>query len=952
MRMIFWTSTIWTDIDDRISGLIQSSSGVAFPGYIAYAIGLFVLVVIFLIIALVLKRINWTKKRSEEGKIVEPRKQEQATEEEPLGMDLKKNTDDESITGQQINESPTATTHEPMNNTFLIGSGMSSDENYFGSLIKEIKRIDQIIKFNIDKWKKEHSNDANEFPGLCITENELDGILQSPMHELEAGSENEKEQTIQTISENIYENLEKEKYPRLYNLQNLFQLDLFEIEVLLICLASELDLRYEKLYSYLQNDVTKRRPTVDLLINLLCPSFGRKLRAREYFSEEAGLIRNRLIYFTGDGQEGQMPLLSRSVKIDERIVGYLLGSDEIDGRIRSYSSIIEPRKSFDDLIFPEEEKNAIRELINRRRNLKNPMFFFHGAYGTGKKMTAEAICRELGIPLLLVDSKFLLKGNPQETLKIIIREACLQNSSLYLERIDTLQEKEDVIDFFGIIQELDFFPNWIFLASEMSYAPCGNLMNHSFIEMSFPIPSFTSRKKLWESLLREEVSDIDINALAGKFNFSGGQIKDAISTARNFAIMRNPADSKMTVEDLYRGCKAQSNKNLSSFARSISPRYSWNDIVLPKDLKEHLKEVSGYIKHRGKVYTDWGFDAKLSLGKGLNVLFSGPSGAGKTMAAEVIAKEAGLDIYKIDLSTVVSKYIGETEKILNKIFLEAGTSNAILFFDEADALFGKRSEVKDSHDRYANIEINYLLQKMEEHEGIVILASNFKSNIDEAFLRRMNFALEFPFPDEELRKKIWIDIFPPGTPVSTTLFHTSDIKDPTNLRARLQDRKDPLSAYLQTQFSLHIQEISEDSDSKRVDTLKENLASELNRVIEGPSIFDEQLFEHVALKKTTRAMVKQDLQGEELIRLNRLLLAEAYPDEITKGIDFVFLAKFKITGGNIKNIALSAAFLAASESEISTVKMKHIIKATKREFQKMGKPCTPEDFGEYYELVK
>ncbi len=219
----------------------------------------------------------------------------------------------------------------------------------------------------------------------------------------------------------------------------------------------------------------------------------------------------------------------------------------------------------------------------------------------------------------------------------------------------------------------------------------------------------------------------------------------------------------------------------------------------------------------------------------LLISLSGSSGAGKTMAAEVIAKESGLDLYKIDLSSVVSKYIGETEKILKKIFLEAETSNAILFFDEADALFGKRSEVKDAHDRYANIETNYLLQKMEEHEGIVILASNFKSNIDEAFLRRIHFSIEFTSPEEDIREKIWTHIFPDDTPINDD-------------------------------------------------------------------------------------------------------------------VDYSFLSKFKITGGNIKNIALNAAFLAAGDS--NDVKMEHIIRATKREFQKMGKLCTFGDFGEYYEVVK
>jgi SpoVK/Ycf46/Vps4 family AAA+-type ATPase len=290
------------------------------------------------------------------------------------------------------------------------------------------------------------------------------------------------------------------------------------------------------------------------------------------------------------------------------------------------------------------------------------------------------------------------------------------------------------------------------------------------------------------------------------------------------------------MEDLYQGCKAQSNRNLSSLARKIEPHYNWEDIILPKDTKEQLSEVSRYIKHRGTVYIDWGFDKKLSLGKGLNVLFCGPSGTGKTMAAEIIAKDAGLDLYKIDLSNVLSKYIGETEKNLNKIFGEAETSNAILFFDEADALFGKRSEVKDAHDRYANIEVGYLLQKMEEYEGIVILATNLQGNIDSAFLRRMQFVIEFPFPDEKLRFQIWNRIFPKEAP------------------------------------------LAEDVNYK------------------------------------------------------------------------FFSNRLKLAGGNIKNIALAAAFQAAEES--CEIGMRQIMHATKREYQKIGKPFLKVDFEPYYKLIE
>ncbi len=188
--------------------------------------------------------------------------------------------------------------------------------------------------------------------------------------------------------------------------------------------------------------------------------------------------------------------------------------------------------------------------------------------------------------------------------------------------------------------------------------------------------------------------------------------------------------------------------------------------MLPPDQMAHLREICAQAEYRNVVYGDWGFDRKLSLGKGLNMLFVGPPGTGKTMAAEVIAHGLHLDLYRIDLSQVVSKYIGESEKNLDKIFTAAEYSNSILFFDEADALFGKRSEVRDSHDRYANIEISYLLQKMEEYQGISILATNLRQNLDDAFMRRVQAVVEFPFPDEDYRCRIWNSMFPPEAPIA------------------------------------------------------------------------------------------------------------------------------------------------------------------------------------------
>jgi SpoVK/Ycf46/Vps4 family AAA+-type ATPase len=260
--------------------------------------------------------------------------------------------------------------------------------------------------------------------------------------------------------------------------------------------------------------------------------------------------------------------------------------------------------------------------------------------------------------------------------------------------------------------------------------------------------------------------DINAGELAAKFRFTPGQVRDAASAARDLAEWRAPGGEIISI-DLYAACRNQTNQKLGSLSTKIDPHYAWEDIVLPPDQLTQLREICNQAKFRHIVFGDWGFERRLSVGKGLNVLFSGPPGTGKTMGAEVIARELALDLYKIDLSQVVSKYIGETEKNLHQVFAEAETSHAILFFDEADALFGKRSEVKDSHDRYANIEIGYLLQKMEEYDGIAILATNLRQNLDEAFVRRIQVIVEFPFPDEEYRRQIWKVTFPREAPVAS-----------------------------------------------------------------------------------------------------------------------------------------------------------------------------------------
>lgn len=743
----------------------------------------------------------------------------------------------------------------------------SSYKNGREHLADELRKLDALLHLQVLKHKELPAGKGTDpFKGLYITEEDIDAIM-GPLPGEEPAAHGNSPAAVkrknllehlkmrkQTLSEKIENSLNAGVHLPIFHLASIFHLDSFEWDTLLICLAPELDLKYEKFYAYLQDDVTKKQPSVNLILDLLCDHNGNNndaLAARACFFEESPLFKYQLIKFTGEMDENHnpsRPLLSRCLKMDDRIARFLLGFNGMDSRLSAFAKMVNPQKEWGSLIMEDKLKDQLMQLANSylNQNIEKGdgqgfVFYLKGPYGAGKKSTAEAFCHHLELPLMVVDTRdlFVLSSENgfDKTVERLFRETLLQPAAVYFEGFDWLMTHDhngkQAIYQKKIIQAVEEFSFLTFLAGENEWQPQQRFESQAFVKIDMPVPAYSLRKRLW----KEEVKEIDIDGVANKFNFTPGQIRDAAAGARNLAMVRGCTNNNngITIQDLYQSCHSQSNQKLTEMARKIYPKYTWDDIVLPLDKLRQLKEICSHVKYRQIVYSQWGFGAKFSLGKGLNILFSGPSGTGKTMSSEIISGNLGLELYKIDLSNVVSKYIGETEKNLNRIFKEAETANCILFFDEADALFGKRSEVKDSHDRYANIEIGYLLQKMEEHEGVVILATNFLKNIDDAFKRRIHFSVDFPFPDELYRLKIWQNIFPPEMPGS-------------------------------------------------------------------------------------------------------------------KDTDFEFLAKrFKLSGGNIKNIAVNAAFLAAEKSP--QVDMSHAVWATRRELQKMGKHCSPSDFGKYYDLI-
>ena len=705
-------------------------------------------------------------------------------------------------------------------------------------LLAELERIDLLIAAEVARARRLHMDDE-QFRGLYISETEVDLLLRQPAGQPRwAGTAPAPLEHQSTLDELRRRNAQRREQSvhrgielRLERLEQIFGLDPFEIDALLVCLAVEMDLRYEKLYAYLQDDVTKKRPSVGLVLNLLAPTIEAGFDARRYFSAEAALFRHHLLTLFDDPAQPHPPLLARSLGVDPRIVRYLLNSDALDERIRSLSTLIDPDEASTGPCVDEATRRRLVRLVQSTA-ARPVIVHLRGPYGVGRHRMAAAVCHDVGLRLLSADAAQL----PHDTesgptvVELVQREARLQGAAVLWKNFDTLLAEDRKPRLASFVDALKARPTVTFLAGEARWEPNEALRATCLVNLELGRPSWTERRAFWSAALdgHDVDADVDLGALTTTFRFTGGQIHDAAAMAVTLARLRGSERARLGAADLYEACRFQSNQRLSALARKIVPRYQWNDIILPGDRVERLREICNHMKYRERVHGEWGFDRKLSLGKGLSVLFSGPSGTGKTMAAEIIASTLGLELYKIDLSVVVSKYIGDTEKNLSRIFTEAETSNAILFFDEADALFGKRSGVKDSHDRYANIEIGYLLQRMEEYDGVVILATNLRKNMDEAFVRRLQFTVEFPFPDEKDRRRIWKGVWPDDTP-----------RDPA--------------------------------------------------------------------------------------------------------LDTDFMARrFEIAGGSIRNIALAAAFLAADDGNVVT--MSHLMHATKREFQKMGKVVTEGQF--------
>ncbi|NJD75634.1 MAG: ATP-binding protein [Candidatus Methanoperedens sp.] len=611
----------------------------------------------------------------------------------------------------------------------------------------------------------------------------------------------------------VQENLEKSSSampapPAIDTLCAIFGLSRFERNVLLLCAGMELDSSFASLCA--QGDPKRAFPTFSLALAALPEPHWSAI------TPVSPLRRFRLIEIGPGDTITQSPL-----RIDERVLHYLAGVQYLDERLADMVKPLEGAAT--DMESRREIAQRVARTWQQSAGTSSlPVVQLCGDDASASRAIAATACGLLGMRVNVISASAVptAPGEMDAFIKLCEREAALGCIALLLdcnETGDAAQEK--------VISRLIEGIRSALIVTCRDRRPAGR---RSMI--IFDIPGLTSGEQceIWKSELGILAQGLNgqVEELVSQFNLSDRAIHNACAQVKgqDGRGSKNPDETGNALREV---CLTQVRPQMENLAQRIKPVAKWDDLVLPEKQSQILREMAAQVRHRTKVYEKWGFAKKESRGMGISALFVGESGTGKTMAAEVLANELRLDLYRIDLSQVVSKYIGETEKNLRRVFDAAEEGGGILLFDEADALFGKRSEVRDSHDRYANIEVSYLLARMEAYRGLAILTTNMKNALDPAFLRRIRFIVRFPFPDTSQRIEIWSRIFP------------------------------------------------------------------------------EKKF--------------------------------------TEGLDVKKLAQLNVAGGNIRNIALNAAFLAADGDE--PVRMSHILRAARNECAKLEKSLSEAEIG-------
>jgi len=576
----------------------------------------------------------------------------------------------------------------------------------------------------------------------------LAAALKRLKHRLERYASGEKAKPAETRAEAPAAGLEADGVPALALLERTLGLSSFERDLLLLCAAAEFDSSFLQLLAKAQADSGRTAPTFALALSLLDDP------AWDALSPERPLRYFKLIEIN---QPGAQALTVSALRADERIVNYLKGLNYLDDRLAPYVSAVEPERPGVEL--PPSQRQICEQILAPWRHASTtaspPIAQLLGADPGSKQLVALEAAAQMRRQLYRMPANALPAAPADLELlaRLWQRESLLLPIALCIDaqEIDGAEAQAAAIRRF-----LGRCGGLLMLAVREPWARLPR-QSHAVDVLK---PTMQEQRTAWQRAFGAD--DVDGPAtLASQFNLNIADIAGISAAAGGEpavygALLRN---------QLWDACRARVRPMLDALAHRIEPKAVFDDIVLPAEQTGLLRQIAAQVNQRGKVYGDWGFASKANRGLGISALFAGDSGTGKTMAAEVIANELRLNLYRIDLSAVVSKYIGETEKNLRRLFDAAEDGGAILFFDEADALFGKRSEVKDSHDRYANIEINYLLQRVEAYRGLAILATNMRAALDAAFTRRLRFIVNFPFPGIHERRTMWQKAFPYETPL-------------------------------------------------------------------------------------------------------------------------------------------------------------------------------------------
>jgi SpoVK/Ycf46/Vps4 family AAA+-type ATPase len=562
-------------------------------------------------------------------------------------------------------------------------------------------------------------------------------------------------------------------------------LDQFDRTILLLAAAPNFSRRFDDLLGSLDTERTSSGSTVEVIFTFCQKSMEERIRLRRRFSPKATLFARDLARLEmGHRYDNPKDLLVAEVTLSDRTFNYLVGDESLSADFMDFSSVEEPMVTLDQVVLPDAEKQRILSVVERHQRYldcrrewgfddlirygKGVLMLFHGKPGTGKTMMAHAVASRMGKRILNVDiPAFLDKREADRFLPGLFREARMQDALLFFDECELLFSDRVFGNavMTGLLTELERFEGVAVLATNLPQILDEALDRRILVKVRFPEPDRDARREIWAKHLPPTAPvapDVDLEVLSDRFEMAGGYIKNAVLMAVAEAVHTNGDSPVITMAHLEQAARDQLRRPLDASSSQVMPRVRLDDVILPDRLRIRIRELIDAARNRRTVLERWGIGAHLTYGKGVSALFHGPPGTGKTLCAEAIASELNQPLQVVAIPAVVSKWVGETEQNLARVFSEARSSNAVLFLDEADTLLMERGEGRAS--RHDDSVVNTLLTLVERHDGVVLLATNLPDRLDKALARRLTYRLAFPFPEAEQRAAIWRSLVPSTAP--------------------------------------------------------------------------------------------------------------------------------------------------------------------------------------------